>query len=615
MVELGAAIRDKYEVIEKLREGGMGAVYKVHHRLLDELRVVKVMKPGTVANEEMRQRFLAEAKTASRLKHPNIAHIYDFAIDEQGTAYLVMEFIDGVNLRDLRKTQGTPDLRLTLELMQQTLQALSFLHRKNIVHRDVAPDNLMLTHDEDGNPLIKLIDLGIAKAVDDNRGLTVAGTFLGKLSYASPEQFGALEPGEALDGRSDIYSLGVVFYELLTGVRPFQAATPALLPHVHLRGDVIPFEMSDPGGKVPPAVRAIVMKALARDRKDRWASADEMAREIGRVKILVPALDEDRTIAVISIVRASVGSEANDATITPGIQERLNEEFASHATPEPAPLAEPPAIARTAPAAASRPEPPAVTRPEPPAAVKPAPAPRAASAPAARPAASPRRLGPAVAVAALAVIGIGAFLLTRRSNERAPEPGSAPVASEPTAAPAASSAAPAPRQTPVVAAAPRPSAAPPASTPAPGARPAADAPDTGLVIAVVEPHASPAAAAAPTAPAEPDAEVVKREELGIRRTIDMYLQGVSTLDAGLVERAYPAMVARVEELTKSFSEVKEQVVEIDVGLISVNGAKAQVKGKERRIVTPRTGEPSTTSRSVTIDLEKREGEWFITGLR
>src|SRR6266536_6083395 len=182
----GTLIEGKYEILAKIREGGMGAIYKVRHRLLDEVRVVKVMRPQIGADEELKRRFTQEAKTATRLKHPNIGAILDFALDSDGMAYIVMEFIDGVNLAELLRASGPPGVPMTLEIAHQTLSALGFLHRKNVVHRDIAPDNLLLTHDDEGRPQVKLIDLGIAKPLDKTINLTSTGVFLGKLKYSSP---------------------------------------------------------------------------------------------------------------------------------------------------------------------------------------------------------------------------------------------------------------------------------------------------------------------------------------------------------------------------------------------------------------------------------------------
>ena len=156
-------IDDKYEVIKKLREGGMGAIYLVRHRLLEELRVIKVLRSQLTTDEEIRERFQREARAAIQLRHPNIAQLYDFSIDEEGTAYIVLEFIDGITFEEFAQQPEARHLPLTLALAQQGLRALAYLHRKGFVHRDIAPDNLMLTRDVDGEPLVKLIDLGIVK--------------------------------------------------------------------------------------------------------------------------------------------------------------------------------------------------------------------------------------------------------------------------------------------------------------------------------------------------------------------------------------------------------------------------------------------------------------------
>ena len=287
-------IEGKYEILGKIREGGMGAIYKVRHRLLDEIRVIKVMKPQVLKDEDLRKRFAEEAKTATRLKHPNICTIHDFSLDPDGTAYLVMEFIDGVTLAELSKSSTPVSVAMTVEIALQALLALGYLHRRNVVHRDIAPDNLMLTSDEDGGPLVKLIDLGIAKALDRPTDLTSTGVFLGKLKYASPEQYGALAPGEKIDGRSDLYCLGLVLYELLTGARPFIGETPAEMIRAHIFQPPKPFEETDPDGRVPPELRAAVLKALEKKREDRFATAEDFHRELVRLKDRRPSCHRRR---------------------------------------------------------------------------------------------------------------------------------------------------------------------------------------------------------------------------------------------------------------------------------------------------------------------------------
>ena len=335
MPQPGTLIEGKYDILGKIREGGMGTIYKVRHKLLDEVRVVKVMRPEMVSDEELRRRFVEEAKTATRLKHPHIGTIHDFALDDDGTAYLVMEFIEGASLLDLMASGHPPNLSLSLEIAHQSLLALSYLHRKNIVHRDIAPDNLMLAHDDDGRPHVKLIDLGIAKTVDREQRLTSTGVFLGKLKYASPELFGSLLPGEAIDGRSDLYSLGVVLYEILTGVLPIAGDAPAELLRAHLFVPPTPFEKSDPEGRVPQEVRAVILKALQKKREDRFASADEFDREIValRRKYADPR-DLAGTVAMVS--RARHTRDSSSATVTPSAQDRLDRHFGPHTTPPPA---------------------------------------------------------------------------------------------------------------------------------------------------------------------------------------------------------------------------------------------------------------------------------------
>jgi serine/threonine protein kinase/ketosteroid isomerase-like protein len=331
----GTLIEGKYEILGKIREGGMGAIYKVRHKLLDEVRVVKVMRPEMIGDEELQRRFVEEAKTATRLKHPHICTIHDFALDDDGTAYLVMEFIEGINLADLMVSGHPPNLSLSLEIAHQALLALAYLHRKSIVHRDVAPDNLMLTHDEDGRPHVKLIDLGIAKAVDRDHRMTSTGVFLGKLKYASPELFGSLLPGEKIDGRSDLYSLGVVLYEILTGVRPIPGDAPAELLRAHLFLPPKPFEETDPTGRVPPEVRAVILKALEKKREDRFASAEEFDREIVALRRRYAAPEDlQGTQAIVSSARQTRDSSA--ATVTPSAQDRLDRHFGPNTTPPPA---------------------------------------------------------------------------------------------------------------------------------------------------------------------------------------------------------------------------------------------------------------------------------------
>lgn len=209
-------IESRFDVLAKLGEGGMGCVYKVRHRDLDEIQIVKTLQAHLSANPGQRERFINEARRGMRLRHPHIAGVHDFAVTADGTGYIVMEYVHGHNLRDLLATRGPLRLELVGNIAVQALDALGYLHSEKFIHRDISPDNLILTTTADGKPFVKLIDLGISKSLDAGNTMTATGQFIGKVSYASPEQFGG-----HVDERSDLYSLGIVLYKLLTNQDPF----------------------------------------------------------------------------------------------------------------------------------------------------------------------------------------------------------------------------------------------------------------------------------------------------------------------------------------------------------------------------------------------------------
>ncbi len=295
-------IDGRYQVLAKIKEGGMGTVFKVRHVHLDEVRVVKVMRADILNDEDARARFVREARLAKSLHHENIAVLHDFAEDRDGSFYMVLEFVDGPSLAEPLGPAEFLPVRVAVEIGVQVLSALGHLHRKGIVHRDVSPENILLTLDESGRPLVKLIDLGIAKETAGD-GLTLSGMFLGKLKYASPEQLGALAKGEVIDGRSDLYSLGCVLYRLLTGQAPFRADTPQAYAMVHLMRDPRSFEETDRSRRVPPVLRDIVMKAVEKKRDRRWSSADDFAAALREARALLPEDPDGEAAVVRSIVR------------------------------------------------------------------------------------------------------------------------------------------------------------------------------------------------------------------------------------------------------------------------------------------------------------------------
>lgn len=298
-------LESRYEVLEMMGEGGMGAVYKVRHNELDRICVIKVMQAQLQNNPALRERFLGEAKKGAQVSHPNIAAVLDFFVGSNGTACLVMEYIDGRNLRDVLETSREPlDYKTAAQIVIQGLDALACLHGKKLVHRDISPDNLMLTHDSLGNQVVKLIDLGIAKSLEPTAEPGSTVFFIGKCAYAPPEQF-----GNQVDTRSDIYSMGVVLYQLLTKTLPIVAKDFASFYVAHQRNDLPrPFSETDPNGRVPGSVRRVVLKALEKKPDDRFQTAEEFRDELQRAVIsgasTVRETPVQRTVPDASFVRS-----------------------------------------------------------------------------------------------------------------------------------------------------------------------------------------------------------------------------------------------------------------------------------------------------------------------
>jgi tRNA A-37 threonylcarbamoyl transferase component Bud32 len=268
-------IESRFDVLAKLGEGGMGCVYKVRHRDLDEVQIVKTLQAHLSSNPGQRERFINEARRGMRLRHPHIAGVHDFAVCADGTGYIVMEYVHGHNLRDLLATRGPLRLELVGMIAVQTLDALGYLHSEKFIHRDISPDNLILTTTADGKPFVKLIDLGISKSLESGNTMTGTGQFIGKVSYASPEQFGG-----HVDERSDLYSLGVVLYRLLTNADPFPGENYNQIIAGHLFQPPRPFEEAAPGIEIPEAVQRVVYRALEKDPDERFANAAEFCAAV-----------------------------------------------------------------------------------------------------------------------------------------------------------------------------------------------------------------------------------------------------------------------------------------------------------------------------------------------
>lgn len=276
----GVLLDGKYEILSLLGAGGMGEVYKARHVHLGAFRCIKVMKPAVMAEESNRQRFLREARLATQIHHPNVAVVHDFSIAADGTSYMVTEFIAGTTVRQWSAMHGRFPVPLAAEVALQVLDGLDAIHRRGLLHRDISADNVMLSFDEDERLTAKIIDLGVAKDIGAVTDTTLTGMLIGNPKYMSPEQLGELEEGEQLDGRCDLYSFGVVLYEMLRGVPPFVSRTPSGYIMQHLTQAPAPLRDERDALPLPVALEEAVMRALAKKRNDRWPAAKEFARAL-----------------------------------------------------------------------------------------------------------------------------------------------------------------------------------------------------------------------------------------------------------------------------------------------------------------------------------------------
>jgi serine/threonine protein kinase len=272
----------KYEIVERVGVGGMGEVYRAVHKYLGATRIIKVIRPEISGSSDIDARFLREARAATKIQHPNVAALHDFSQLPDGSHYMVWEYIDGENLAQRLRTRGRLSTGEALRIVIQALHGLEAIHRAGIVHRDISPENLMVSHDTGS---VKIIDLGVAKFDDPTEtSSTRTGMFVGKFRYASPEQLGFLPEGERIDGRTDIYALGMVLFESLTGRPPYEAKSPHEYFLLHARPIPVAGVAVPPDVVGSPLLQPILDRALARDRNARFQSATEMAAALETVE-------------------------------------------------------------------------------------------------------------------------------------------------------------------------------------------------------------------------------------------------------------------------------------------------------------------------------------------
>ncbi len=285
---VGSALDNQYQIEALLGKGGMGAVYRARHILLGDRVAIKILPPEMRSNTEWLRRFQREGQAARRFRHPNAVTVYDLRTSADGTIYLVMEYVEGNTLDGELKKRGKFSSAEALTVMSSIMSVLNAAHEMGVVHRDLKPENIMIGKaSTGGEPVVKLLDLGIAKLREvagaektGNTNLTIAGQMLGTPYYMSPEQWGELpEDGNPeIDGRADIYSLGVVMYEIIAGRRPFVGMTLPELRREHIQ--VTPPPLHEVVASVPEGFSRAIARAMAKDRSNRQETAGEFEQEL-----------------------------------------------------------------------------------------------------------------------------------------------------------------------------------------------------------------------------------------------------------------------------------------------------------------------------------------------
>ena len=267
---VGKILGKRYELIEKIGEGGMGLVYKAKCHLLNRYVAVKILKPEYTENEDFINKFKKESLSSASLSHPNIVNIYDVGV-EDGIYYIVMEYVKGKTLKDIIKEHAPMPYYEVINISRQICLGLEHAHNNNIIHRDIKPQNILVTHDG----IIKVADFGIAR-VSNSATLTNTGNIIGSVYYISPEQ----ARGGYTDEKTDIYSLGTVIYEMATGKVPFVGESPVVVALKHIQEEVVKPSQLNPD--IPVSLEDIILKALQKNPASRYSSAAAVIKDLDK---------------------------------------------------------------------------------------------------------------------------------------------------------------------------------------------------------------------------------------------------------------------------------------------------------------------------------------------
>jgi serine/threonine-protein kinase len=332
---IGRVIAGRFTVLGRLGAGAMGTVYRAKQARIGREVAIKILRSDRALDEASRARFLREARANSLLTSPNTVTVFDFGADDQGDFYLAMELLEGESLGQRLRRKGRIDAAAAVDTARQALRSLAEAHAKGIVHRDLKPDNLFYARTRvraATEETVKVLDFGVAKMIHADAEIamnaveTQAGTVFGTPRYMSPEQ----AQGRTLDTRSDLYSLGVILYQMLTGRAPFTDDDAVVVMARHIKTPPRPMSESAPEAAVPAEIEAVVMKALSKDPNDRPADAEAMSAELAHALELAGPLASPAS----SGVRVSITGGL--ASISPAIEERVAPAVIRASAPPPA---------------------------------------------------------------------------------------------------------------------------------------------------------------------------------------------------------------------------------------------------------------------------------------
>jgi serine/threonine-protein kinase len=314
---VGQMLTDRYRIDERISEGGMGTVYRATHVLMDKRVAIKVLHPSLAADDKIVARFSREARAASRISHPHALNVTDFGESESGVVFLVMEYLDGRTLKEVIQSEGPMPLMRVVEIIRQVTGALDAAHTEGVVHRDLKSDNIMLMAAQNGSDWAKVLDFGIAKIKENtgktDPGLTAPNLIIGTPQYMSPEQ---CSQASEIDSRSDIYSLGIIIYEMLTGHVPFMGDSPTAIMMKHLQEP--PPSVLEERDDLPPQVGMVITSALAKRPEDRFQTAGELSEALtaaanGKAASAVSAAATNPASSVGETNRIVVPTDSNEA--------------------------------------------------------------------------------------------------------------------------------------------------------------------------------------------------------------------------------------------------------------------------------------------------------------